>query len=73
VNGVAEACRSGAVRVSAIIACYRDAPAIPVMYSRLKRVFVNLGIDGEIIFVNDGSTDDTASVIRRLREMDPCV
>jgi nucleoside-diphosphate-sugar epimerase/glycosyltransferase involved in cell wall biosynthesis len=49
--------------VSAIIACYKDGQAIPIMYSRLTETFNKLGIDYEIIFVNDGSPDDSAQVI----------
>ena len=26
-------------RLSAVIACYRDAPAVPIMYERLRAVF----------------------------------
>lgn len=52
--------------LSAIIACYKDAQAIPIMYERLTRVFSQLGIDYEIIFVNDCSPDDTEEVIRAL-------
>ena len=47
-------------RVSAVIACYKDAQAIPLMYERLSAVFTALAVDYEIIFVNDGSPDDTA-------------
>ncbi|WP_048438623.1 NAD-dependent epimerase/dehydratase family protein [Caenimonas sp. SL110] len=59
--------------VSAIIACYKDAQAIPVMHQRLTDVFRKLGIDYEIIFVNDGSPDDSAQVIRELSATDPRV
>jgi dolichol-phosphate mannosyltransferase len=59
--------------ISAIIACYRDNQAIPVMYRRLKDVFLKLGIDHEIIFVNDCSPDDSEEVIRRLSQDDPRV
>jgi dolichol-phosphate mannosyltransferase len=59
--------------VSAIIACYKDEQAIPVMYRRLKETFGRLGIDHEIIFVNDGSPDDSAAVIQRLSATDPRV
>lgn len=52
--------------ISAIVACYRDNLAIPVMYERLARVFAKLNVDYEIIFVNDGSPDDTQEVIRKL-------
>ena len=56
--------------VSAIIACYKDAQAIPIMYSRLTDTFMKLGIDYEIIFVNDCSPDNSAEVIRLISESD---
>ncbi len=56
--------------VSAIIACYKDGQAIPVMYGRLTDAFRKLGIDYEIIFVNDCSPDDSAQVIRDLSAKD---
>ena len=59
-----------APRVSAVIACYLDAQAIPLMYQRLTDVFAGLAVDHEIIFVNDGSPDDTASVLKALTEKD---
>ena len=59
--------------VSAIIACYKDNLAIPIMYERLKKVFTKLGVDHEIIFVNDCSPDDSEEVIRRLTANDPRV
>ena len=59
--------------VSAVIACYKDGEAIPVMHRRLTDVFRKLGIDYEIIFVNDGSPDDSAQTIRELSAGDPRV
>jgi dolichol-phosphate mannosyltransferase len=59
--------------VSAIIACYKDEPAIPVMHQRLTETFQRLGIDYEIIFVNDGSPDNCAQVIREISARDPHV
>ncbi len=56
--------------VSAIIACYKDNLAIPIMYERLKATFTRLNIDFEIIFVNDCSPDDTEEVIRRISRDD---
>jgi nucleoside-diphosphate-sugar epimerase/glycosyltransferase involved in cell wall biosynthesis len=52
--------------VTAIIACYKDAQAIPFMYQRLSDTFRSIGCDYEIIFVNDNSPDDSAQVIRDL-------
>jgi dolichol-phosphate mannosyltransferase len=56
--------------VSAIIACYKDAPAIPIMYQRLTAAFKEIGCDYEIIFVNDCSPDDSAEAIRALSAQD---
>ncbi|MFM8331956.1 MAG: NAD-dependent epimerase/dehydratase family protein [Candidatus Methylumidiphilus sp.] len=55
--------------VSAIIACYKDNQAIPIIYQRLKAVFEKLNIDYEIIFVNDNSPDDSEEVIRNLSSL----
>ena len=52
--------------LSAIIACYKDARSVSVMHKRLTDVFQRIGIDYEIIFVNDGSPDNTAEVIQEL-------
>lgn len=59
--------------VSAIIACYKDELAIPIMYQRLTSTFVKLGIDYEIIFVNDCSPDNSAKVIQEISANDPHV
>ena len=41
-------------------------PAIPVMYERFTATFTKLGIDYEIIFVNDASPDNGEDVIREI-------
>jgi dolichol-phosphate mannosyltransferase len=56
--------------VSAIVACYRNSPALPVLYERLKTTFAQLRIEYEIVFVNDGSPDDSEEVIRALSRTD---
>ncbi|MGH2915581.1 MAG: glycosyltransferase family 2 protein [Solirubrobacteraceae bacterium] len=61
------------MKLSAVIACYRDAPAVPIMYDRLLRVFADLQADYEIIFVNDGSPDNAREVLADLAERDPHV
>ncbi len=56
--------------VSAIVACYKDNLAIPIMYERLKAAFTRLNVDFEIIFVNDCSPDDSEEMIRALSRND---
>jgi dolichol-phosphate mannosyltransferase len=60
-------------KLSAIIACYRDAPAVPIMHERLTAVFNKLGVDYEIIFVNDNSPDNAREVLAALAARDPRV
>ena len=59
-----------AKKISAVIACYKDELAIPYMYERLTKVFVKIGVDYEIIFVNDGSPDNTEPVLQELVSKD---
>lgn len=57
-------------KLSAVIACYRDEKAIPLMYERLSKMFQKLRVNYEIIFVNDGSPDDSEKVINDLVKKD---
>ncbi len=57
-------------KISAIIACYKDAEAIPFMYQRLSKTFKKLQADYEIIFVNDGSPDNTEEILEKLVKND---
>jgi polyisoprenyl-phosphate glycosyltransferase len=60
-------------KISAIIACYRDEPAVPIMHERLTKVFRKIGVDYEIIFVNDASPDNARAVLAALAARDPKV
>jgi polyisoprenyl-phosphate glycosyltransferase len=57
-------------RLSAVVPCYREAESVPVMYERLKRVFEELGVDWEILFVDSGSPDQTPQVLEALAARD---
>ena len=61
------------LKLSPIIACYRDAQAIPIMYERLVAVCARADVDYEIIFVNDGSPDDSREVLAEIAARDPQV
>ncbi len=56
--------------VSAIVACYKDAEAIPEMYERLTKIFQKIKCDYEIIFVNDNSPDNCEEIIAALSARD---
>lgn len=57
-------------KISAIIACYRDGQAIPIMHERLTKTFAKITPNYEIIFVNDGSPDDSETVLAELAKRD---
>jgi nucleoside-diphosphate-sugar epimerase/glycosyltransferase involved in cell wall biosynthesis len=59
--------------ITAIIACYKDAQAIPFMYERLVKTFNELKVRYEIIFVNDNSPDNQEEVINAICDKDPNV
>lgn len=58
------------LKISAIIACYKDAEAIPYMYKRLSKTLKKINVDYEIIFINDGSPDNTEKVLEDLVKKD---
>ena len=59
---------------SAIVPCLNEEETLDAFYERTSAVLDQV-FDGrwEIVFVDDGSTDRTMSVIRRLRDADPRV
>ncbi len=61
---------AGIPQLTAVITCYEDAQAIPLMHARLTEVFTSLGVKYEIIFVNDASPDDADEVLRQLTAKD---
>jgi nucleoside-diphosphate-sugar epimerase/glycosyltransferase involved in cell wall biosynthesis len=57
-------------KITAVIACYKDAQAMPIMYERLVKTFHKINADYEIIFVNDNSPDNTSEVLQVLVQQD---
>lgn len=72
-SGVDPTIRPARPKVSAIVACYKDGQAIPYMYERLTKALANENVELEIIFVNDGSPDDSKEVLAGLAAADPRV
>jgi glycosyltransferase involved in cell wall biosynthesis len=56
--------------LSVVIPAYNEEENVPILYEKLKKVLDSLGEDYEIIFVDDGSTDDTYQRLKQLAEKD---
>ena len=52
--------------ISIIVPLYNEAESLPKLYEWVARVMKENKFSYEVIFVNDGSTDDSWSVIREL-------
>jgi len=58
-------------KVSILIPCYNEEKSLPLLYEELSRLIENQkDYEWEILFVNDGSKDNTLLVIKQLREKD---
>ena len=61
-------------KISVIVSCFNEEKTIPLFYEEMERVakedFSNLDVCFEYIFVNDGSKDQTLSVIKELHRKD---
>jgi glycosyltransferase involved in cell wall biosynthesis len=55
-----------------IVPAYNEATGIEEFHRRLGRVMNTLG-SWQVLYVNDGSTDDTLDILRHLHETDPHV
>ena len=58
------------MKISCIIACYKDEQAIPIMYERIVSTFNKIEAEYEIIFVNDSSPDKSLEAILELSAKD---
>lgn len=59
--------------ISIVIPCYNEEKNIPIVYQELKKVLVNVPFDYEMIFVEDGSKDDTWGELLKLSKSDSAV
>lgn len=59
------------VLISAIVPCFNESEALPFFYEEATRVFATMeGVDAEMIFIDDGSSDGTLDILRSLAEND---
>ena len=54
--------------ISVIVPLYNEAESLPKLYEWIARVMRENNFSYEVIFVNDGSTDESWSVIERMKD-----
>ena len=57
--------------ISIIIPCYNEQESLPIFYKKVTAVLKTLDMDYELLFVNDGSSDNTLEELRCLSHIDP--
>ena len=56
--------------ISLIIPCYNEEEMIPIIYGEIDKVMNTISYECELIFVNDGSTDNTLREIKEVSSED---
>jgi len=59
-----------ATKLSIVVPAYNEQEVLPEFHARLRAVINGLGCNVQVVYVNDGSTDDTETVLSFLREQD---
>lgn len=57
--------------ISVVVPCFNEEESIPLFYAEMERVRKVMGTEFEYIFINDGSSDNTLSVLRDLNLVNP--
>jgi glycosyltransferase involved in cell wall biosynthesis len=53
-------------RVSAVMPCLNEERTLPICIAKAQRCFRELGIDGEVVVADNGSTDRSAEIARSM-------
>ena len=61
----------GEVSLSVVVPAYNEQDVLTEFHLLLAAVLDGLPLTAEVVYVNDGSTDDTLAVLHRLRAADP--
>ncbi|MDH5183736.1 MAG: glycosyltransferase family 2 protein [Gammaproteobacteria bacterium] len=61
------------IDISVIIPMYNESEVLPICYERVSTVLNSLNRSYEIVFVDDGSRDDSATIVRQLTNDMPSI
>ena len=64
---------SGGPEVSVFLPVYNEEPNLLPLHARLNDALKTLGRSAEIVYVDDGSTDESLRILREISELDPRV
>lgn len=56
--------------LSLVIPCFNEQEAIPIFYQETTKILKSINIDYELIFIDDGSKDNTLKILKNLAAMD---
>ena len=56
--------------ISIIVPCYNEEECINTFYNELNKVTKKMKVDFEILFIDDGSNDETLNIIKKLYKKD---
>lgn len=58
------------MKISLIIPCYNEEESLPLFFEATTKVMKRMNYDYEIIFINDGSVDNTLQVLYNISKLD---
>lgn len=58
------------MKLALIIPCYNEQESLPIFYKETMKVIAEMQCEYELIFVNDGSKDNTLDVMKKLAKED---
>lgn len=61
------------MKLSIVIPIFNEEENLPLIYEEVKGVLEGMGVEHEILFVDDGSTDTSLNIIRAIQNNDPSV
>lgn len=65
--------KSNRIELSVVVPCFNEEEVLPIFYSTVTEVIDQMGVTHEFIFVDDGSSDGTLKLLRRLAAENPAV
>jgi glycosyltransferase involved in cell wall biosynthesis len=59
--------------LTVVVAAYNEQAALPLLHPRLRAALDALGLESRVLYVDDGSRDDTWAVLQDIAAADPSV